>query len=105
MDPDPGGPKIYGSYGSGSGSATLCPILLFDCSQLTCMFRNYGFGDTNIEQQMKPGRNMKSEYIMRVNKKEVSPLQISISGANPLNNSLKRLHWCVAERTSNHEES
>ncbi len=23
MDPNPGGPKIYGSYGSGSGTATL----------------------------------------------------------------------------------
>jgi hypothetical protein len=23
MDPDPGGPKTYGSYGSGFGSATL----------------------------------------------------------------------------------
>jgi hypothetical protein len=68
------------------------------------MFRNYGFGDTNIEQQMKPGRNMKSEYIMRVNKKEVSPLHISILVVNPLKNSLKKVYWCIAKRTSNHEE-
>jgi hypothetical protein len=26
MDPDPGGPKTYGSYGSGSGSATLLSV-------------------------------------------------------------------------------
>jgi hypothetical protein len=29
MDPDPGGPKTYGSYGSGFGSATLRNTLQF----------------------------------------------------------------------------
>ena len=56
---------------------------------------------------MKPGRNMKSEYIMRVNKKEVSPLQILISVVNPLKNSVKRVPWCIDKRTSNrgHEDT
>ncbi len=38
---------------------------------------------------------MKSEYIMRVNKKEVSPLQISMRVVDALKNSVKRVHWTV----------
>jgi hypothetical protein len=46
--------------------------------EVVFIFRNYGYGDTNVEQEMKPGRNGKNEYIMRVNKKEVSSLFASI---------------------------
>lgn len=39
---------------------------------VTCLQRNYGLGDTHINQELKAVRNGKNEYTMKVNKREVS---------------------------------
>ena len=38
----------------------------------TCLQRNYGLGDTHIQQDMKTVRNGKNEYKLLVNKREVT---------------------------------
>jgi len=39
---------------------------------VTCLQRNYGLGDTHINQELKAVRNGKNEYTMKVSKREVS---------------------------------
>jgi len=39
---------------------------------VTCLQRNYGLGDTHINQELKAVRNGKNEYTMQVSKREVS---------------------------------
>ena len=39
---------------------------------ITCLQKNYGLGDTNIETNLKPRKNKKNEFTMKVNNKEVS---------------------------------
>lgn len=39
---------------------------------VTCLQRNYGLGDTHINQELKAVRNGKNEYTMKVDKREVS---------------------------------
>jgi microprocessor complex subunit DGCR8 len=39
---------------------------------VTCLQKNYGLGDTNIETTMTPARNQRNEFKMKVNEREVS---------------------------------
>ena len=39
---------------------------------ITCLQKNYGLGDTNIESNLKPRKNKKNEFTMKVNNREVS---------------------------------
>ena len=39
---------------------------------VTCLQKNYGLGDTNIQTTMTPARNQRNEFKMKVNQREVS---------------------------------